>query len=126
MQRCFRVIAYCEHRMMVMNQESDAIVAMLGRPKSVRPSLKRKAGEEDINRRAHAYQNIGPASRKRSREVQGQGDPEDADFGEYQSEYRRLFPALDDGRRGIRGLYGPGDAYGDDGGTAEFGSTGRR
>ena len=135
MQSCFRVIAYCEEQMGYLQMQRDTVAAAVRaregvpvefpgmRPMYERVTGKRKAPDVDISRRAHAYRNIGPPSRKRSREIQGQGDVEDGGSEEYQSEYRRLFPALDDGRRGIRGLYGPGDAYGDDGGTAEFGST---
>ena len=135
MQRCYRVMVYCDQQMQYLQMQRDAVAAAERaregvpvefpgmRPMYERVAPKRKAGEADISRRAHAYRNIGPPSRKRSREVDPNRAIEDEDLEQYQSEYRRLFPALDDGRRGIRGLYGPGDAYGDDGGTVEFGST---
>ena len=126
MQRCFRVMAYCQQQMAYMDMQSEAIragqrareavpVEFPGmRPMYERASTKRKAPDADISRRAHAYRNIGPPSRKRPREPEADVDVEDLDPDEIQSHPRR---------RGIRGLYGPGDAYGDDGGTVEFGST---
>ena len=116
MKRASAVSRYCDARMVQFELTMSTAALPLSRRAGGVPVVrsagavpshgKRKASDEDISDRAHAYQNVGEPDRKRKRETTIT-DVEN-EYDEYQSDFRRRFPALD---TGVKGLYGPGDFY---------------